>query len=116
MSQLLPTSPPVVSPAGADVAEAVAVGEVVSPGDAAADGAPGDAAVAGAPGDKVALGSCAGAAGLTGAAGGAPGLTAGGTPGGDVCGGAGDCANEVSASAREDRQAVSIVFIVQTGI
>src|SRR6266480_5411446 len=71
---------------------------------------------------KLAVGSCAGAAGFAGAAAGglaafgAPGFTVGGAPGGDACGGAGDCADEVSASASENRQAVSNVFIVETGI
>jgi hypothetical protein len=85
-----------------NVAVTVAVGEVASPG---------DAGTAGPAGDVAAVGNCSGAAGFARA----PGLTTGaGAPGGDVCGGAGggDCANEVSASARENRQAVSNVFIV----
>jgi hypothetical protein len=88
---------------GLNVAVTVAVGEVASPG---------DAGTAGPAGDVAAVGNCSGAAGFARA----PGLTAGGGgPGGDVCGGAGggDCANEVSASARENRQAVSNVFIVE---
>ena len=85
-----------------NVAVTVAVGEVA---------APGDSGTASPAGDVTAVGNCSGAAGFARA----PGLTAGaGAPGGDVCGGAGggDCANEVSASARENRQAVSNVFIV----
>jgi hypothetical protein len=93
---------------------------------------------AGAPGDATPVGSCAGAAGFTAAgapglmaagapglmaagapglmAAGAPGLAAGATLGGAVCGGAGDCAREVSVSASEDRHAISNVFIVEAGI
>src|SRR5918996_50618 len=76
------------------------------------------------------LPSCAGAAGLTAAgapglatagapglaAAGAPGLATGEIPGGTVCGGAGDCASEVSVRANEHRHAISIVFIVEAGI
>src|SRR6266542_1648533 len=85
---------------------------------------------AGTPGGALPVGSCAGAAGFTAA--GAPGLTAAGapglaangaaglaageTPGGAVCGGAGDCASEVSVSASEHRHAISSVFIVEAGI
>jgi hypothetical protein len=103
---------------GLSVAVTVAVGEVTAPGDAGA---------AGPPGGKFAVGSCAGAAGFAsagaaglagaGAAGlagaGATGLPVVGTPGADFCGGAGDCASEVSASASEHRQAVSNVFIIE---
>ena len=100
--------------AGLSVAVTVAAGDVTAPG--------GGGGTPGAPGGKLAVGSCGGAAGFTGAAAGglaaagAPGFTVGGGPGGDVCGGAGDCADEVSASASENRQAVSNVFIVETGI
>src|SRR6266513_322371 len=54
---------------------------------------------------------CAGAAGFTAAgapglaAAGAPGLAPAGAPGWDVCGGAGDCASEISANASETKQA-----------
>ena len=100
--------------AGLSVAVTVAAGDVTAPG--------GGGGTPGAPGGKLAVGSCGGAAGFTGAAAGglaaagAPGFTVGGGPGGDVCGGAGDCADEVSASASENKQAVSNVFIVETGI
>src|SRR6266480_4887511 len=50
------------------------------------------------------------------AAAGAPGLAAGEAPGGAVCGGAGDCASEISVSASEHRHAISSVFIVEAGI
>jgi hypothetical protein len=100
-----------------NVAVTVAVGEVATPG---------DAGTAGPAGDVAAVGNCVGAAGFArapcvGAAGfaRAPGLTpGGGAPGGDVRGGAGggDCANEVRISARENRQAVSNVFIVEAGV
>jgi hypothetical protein len=89
-----------------------------------APGAPGTT------GGALPVGSCAGAAGFTaaGAAGftvvGAPGLTAAGAPGlvagaptgGAFCGGAGDCASEVSVSTSEHRHAISSVFIVEAGI
>src|SRR5204862_309568 len=81
------------------------------------------AGAAGAPrGGLPVVGSCAGAAGFTAAgapglaAAGAPGLAAGEIPGGAVCGGAGDCANEVSVIASEHRHAISSVFIVEAGI
>src|SRR5207247_1267090 len=105
--------------AGASVGAGLSVAVTVAAGDVAA---PGGGSTGGAPGGKLAVGSCAGAAGFAGAAAGglaaagAPGFTAGGGPGGDACGGAGDCADEVSASASENRQAVSNVFIVETGI
>ena len=89
-----------------NVAVTVAVGEVATPG---------DAGTAGPAGDVAAVGNCVGAAGFARA----PGLTpGGGAPGGDVRGGAGggDCANEVRVSARENRQAVSNVFIVEAGV
>jgi len=100
----------VAASAGAGLSVAV----TVTAGDVAA---PGGGGTAGAPGGKLAVGSCAGAAGFARA----PGLTAGGGapgggPGGDWCGGAGgagDCAKEVNASASENRQAVSNVFIVE---
>src|SRR6266498_3012391 len=53
---------------------------------------------------------------VTAAAGAAGPTTAGGAPAGDVWaapGAAGDCASEVSASASEDRQTMSEVFIVE---
>ena len=84
--------------------------------------APGTAGIPGGPGGAVPTGSCAGAAGFTaaGAPGlataGAPGLAAGETPDGVICGGAGDCASEVSVSASEHRHAISSVFIVEAGI
>ncbi len=87
------------------------VAVTVAPGPAGEVAVPGGAGAAGAPGGKFAVGSCAGAAGFASA--GAAGLPVGGTPGGDFCGGAGDCATEVSASASEHRQAVSNVFIIE---
>ena len=93
-----------------NVAVTVAVGEVATPG---------DAGTAGPAGDVAAVGNCVGCVGTAGFAR-APGLTAGGggAPGGDVRGGAGggDCANEVRVSTRENRQAVSNVFIVEAGV
>jgi hypothetical protein len=84
---------------------------------------------AGPPGGEPPVGSWAGAAGFTaagapglaatgapGLATGAPGLATGATPGGAVCGGAGDCASEVSVSTSEHRHAISSVFIVEAGI
>ena len=89
------------------------VAVTVAPGAAGEVAVPGGTGAAGAPGGKFAVGSCAGAAGFARA----PGLTAGaGGPGGGCCGGAGgagDCAKEVNASASENRQAVSNVFIVE---
>ena len=87
------------------------VAVTAAPGAAGEVAAPGGAGAAGAPGGKFALGSCAGAAGFASA--GAAGLPVGGAPGADVCGGAGDCAREVSVNASEHRQAVSNVFIVE---
>src|SRR5207302_9705772 len=111
INQLLPSTPPLgcasvtgdgLAAAGLKLAVTPAPGAGDSPGGALPTwaGAPGLAA--------------AGAPGLTAA--GAPGPTAGGAPAGDVCaapGAAGDCASEVSASASEDRQTMSEVFIVE---
>src|SRR5713101_8754370 len=117
INQLVPTRPPLgfCSAAGAGLPAVAGAGlnvaVIVAPG------------ATGPPGGTLCAGSCAGAAGFTVA--GAPGLTAvgapgglatGGAPGGDVCGGAGDCAGEVSAIASEHRQAVSNVFIVEARI
>ena len=96
--------------AGLSVAVTVAAGDVATPGGGTAGPAGGDPP------------SCAGAAGFTAAgapglaAAGAPELAAGESPGGAVCGGAGDCAREVSVSASEHRYAISSVFIVEAGI
>lgn len=90
-----------------------------------APGAAGPAAAGLPPGGT----SCAGAAGFTaagapglanaGAPGlataGAPGLAAGETPGG-VVPGVGDCPDEVSVRASEQRHAISSVFIVDAGL
>src|SRR5437667_211105 len=106
INQLLPSTPPLASAAGEGLADAVGAGLNVAVTVASGAAAPAGGAVA--PG-----GSCAGAAGFTGAP--AAGLVAG-APGGDVCGAAGDCASKVRASASEDRQIISDVFIVEAPV
>ena len=61
-------------------------------------------------------GDCAAAAGLVGAC--AAGLVAGALAGAvaGFCAGGGDCANEISANASEQRDVVSNVFIVEAGV
>jgi hypothetical protein len=89
---------------GGGLAVAVGAGLNVAVTDAAGAGDP--------PGGTLPV--SAGAAGF--AAAGAPGLAAaggGGAPGGGGCGAAGDCARDVSASASEDRQIISDVFMVE---
>src|SRR6266581_8132385 len=105
-----------VAPAGAASATGAGLPAVGAGLKVAGMVAPG---AAGTPGGALPVGSCAGAAGFTAAgapglaAAGAPGLAAGERPGGAVCGGAGDCASEVSVSASEHRHAISSVFIVE---
>src|SRR5205823_7803762 len=108
INQLLPSTPPVgfASAAGDGLSAAVGAGLNVAVTVACGAAAPAGGALA--PG-----GNCAGAAGFTGAP--AAGLVAG-APGGDVCGAAGDCASKVRASASEDRQIISDVFIVEAPV
>src|SRR5918996_5123214 len=104
--------------AGLNVAVIAAPGGAGCPGGGlpSCAGAAGSTA-AGAPGLATAGAPRLAAAGAPGlAAAGAPGLATGEIPGGTVCGGAGDCASEVSVRANEHRHAISIVFIVEAGI